>query len=273
MKYILLSFFLISIFSSFSQDTVAVNSNVFTKGLFMGKGKYELKVFNNLYTETGPYNNKLHKRSSFLSSFIQVTIGSNKKINYGVDGIYRSSVNNDFPNSSPFKVFEFKEETYSQIIDSTIFTSEKSHGLSHLGGRVRLKLFKDYRFTVQQSVYLPLIQGGAYIVNSDLFFEYINKANTFMFFGDLGVWYPVSQTPFVYAKMFVGTLISKRVGAYVMLNLPYEVGGGIKFFVLPKLELELLYTKWLPIQAIVGDRNPATFNLGIRYTNFSNFGK
>lgn len=56
-------------------------------------------------------------------------------------------------------------------------------------------------------------------------------------------------------------------------NLPYEVGAGLKLFVLPKLELELLYTKWLPIEAIVGDKKPATFNLGIRYTNFSNFSK
>ena len=273
MRYTILYIILFSFLSGLSQDTDSVNSNVFTKGLFMGKGKFEVKVFNNLYTETGPYNNKLDKRSSFLSSFTQITIGSNKKINFGIDAIYRSSVNNDSPTSSPLSVFEFKNETNSQTLDSTLFITEKTHGLSHLGGRVRLKLFKDYRFTVQQSIYLPLSLGGNYIVNTDLFFEHINKANTFMLFGDLGVWYPFKQAPFVYAKIFMGTFISKKVGVYAMLNLPYEAGGGIKFFVLPKLELELLYTKWLPIDAIVGGKNPSTFNLGIRYTNFSNFNK
>jgi len=273
MKYIFLFPILFSFTISYSQDSSAVSSNVFTKGLFMPKGRYEVKLFNNLYTETGAYNNKLDKRSSFLNSFIQVTIGSNKKINYGIDGIYSSSVNNDLPNSSPLKVFEFKTETNTQVIDSTFFITEKNHGLSHLGGRVRLKLFKDYRFTLQQSFYVPTMDGAPYIVNTDVFFEHINKANTFMFFGDLGIWYPINQTPFVYAKMFMGTLIGKRVGAYAMLNLPYEVGGGLKFFVAPKLEIELLYTKWLPIEAIIGDKKPATFNLGIRYTNFSNFSK
>ncbi len=259
--------------SVFSQDTTKINPNVFTQGLFMSKGEFEIKLFNNLYTETGPYNDLLDKRSSFLSSFTQLTIGSNHRINYGIDAIYSSSINNDFPNSSPFNVFLFQKETISHIKENSEFITEKDHGLSQLGGRVRLKLFKDYRFTFQQAFYAPTMSGASYIVNSDLFFEHMNRSNTFMFFGDLGVWYPVNQTPFVYAKMFAGTLMFKNVAAYAMLNLPYEVGGGIKFFILPRLELELLYTKWLPIEAIIGDKNPTTFNLGLRYTNFANYSK
>lgn len=36
-----------------SQDSI--NPNVFSRGLFMPKEKFEVKLFNNIYTETGPY--------------------------------------------------------------------------------------------------------------------------------------------------------------------------------------------------------------------------
>lgn len=200
-----------------------------------------------------------------------MTLGTNKRINYGLDIIYKSSINNDFPSSSPLKVFEFKNQVTSQKINGNEFITDRSHGLSHAGGSIRLKLFKDYRFTVQQAVYFPTMRNAGIIINTDVFFEYLHPSKKVMLFGDAGVWYPVNQSPFIYGKLFVGTLIVKRVALYTMLNLPYEVGGGVKFFVAPKLELELLYTKWLPFEAFVGQKNPTTFNLGLRFTNFSNY--
>jgi hypothetical protein len=248
-----------------------INPNVFARGLFMSKGKYELKLFNNLYTETGAYNNTLNKRSSFLSSFLQLTVGTNQRINYGFDLIYKSSINNDLPSGSPLTVFEFKNKVSSQMINGNEFITDRSHGLSHAGGRIRLKLFKDYRFTVQQALYLPTMKNSGMIVNTDIFFEYLHPSKKVMLFGDAGVWYPINQGPFIYGKLFAGTLIAKRLAIYTMLNLPYEVGGGVKLFIAPKLEMELLYTKWLPIEAFIGQNNPTTFNIGVRYTNFSNF--
>lgn len=146
-----------------------INPNVFARGLFMPKGRYELKLFNNLYTETGPYNSEIDKRSSFLSSFLQLTVGTNKRINYGFDMIYRSSVNNDLHSSSPLEVFKFKNNSSSQLINGNELITERSRGLSHAGGRVRLKLFKDYRFTVQQAIYLPTIKNAGSIINTDVF--------------------------------------------------------------------------------------------------------
>lgn len=64
MKYISVLLILLSIVQGVKSQE-EINPNVFTRGLFMSKGKYEVKLFNNLYTETGPYSASLNKRSSF----------------------------------------------------------------------------------------------------------------------------------------------------------------------------------------------------------------
>lgn len=245
--------------------------NVFTRGLFMSKSKYEIKVFNNLYTEVTSFSD-FNKRGSYFTSFIQVTIGSNRNINYGLDLLYKSNIDNDFAENSPFKVFGFNKKTELNTYNGKSFTTSFNHGLSHIGSRIRTKPFKDKRITFQQAVYIPAGNiDGSWIINSDLFFEHLTSNRKFMVFGDLGMWYNTGQAPFPYLKVFTGTLIAKRFGPYFMLNLPYEIGSGLKIFIVPKVELEFLYTYWLPLKWIVQDKRPQTFNLGLRFTNFNNF--
>ncbi len=262
-----------------SPDSTSVNKsknrsgkNVFTSGLFMAKGQFEVKMFNNLYTEVVPYNDNFNKRSSFFTSFLQLTIGSNRNINYGLDLLYKSNVMDDLAGNSPFKVLYFDKKSEANMQQGEQITTIFNHGLSHIGGRIRVKPFKEKRFTFQQAVYIPAgnIDGG-WVINSNLFFEYLNARKKFMLFGDLGVWYNTRQLPFPYLKVFGGTLIAKRLGPYIMFNLPYEIGSGLKIFVLPKMELEFLYTWWLPLEWTVQDRRPQTFNIGLRFANFRNF--
>ena len=40
---------------------------------------------------------------------------------------------------------------------------------------------------------------------------------------------------------------------------------GRKFFILPNVELEFLYTYYLPAERFMQDRRAMTFNFGIRY--------
>ncbi len=247
------------------------NTNVFTSGLFMQAGNFELKNFNNLYTQIEPISDNFEKRSSFFTSFIQLTIGSNSNINYGIDMLYRSNVVSDFGMSSPFKVLRFKNEDMANNYEGGEFTTSYNHGLSHIGGRVRTKPFADKRFTVQQALYAPTGRmDGSWIINTDLFFENV-FADKFLLFVDLGVWYSTGQLPFPYLKFFTGTFIANRFAPFAMINLPYELGPGLKIFITPKVELEFLYTYWLPLEFIVGDRRPETFNFGLRVTNFKNF--
>ena len=139
-----------------------------------------------------------------------------------------------------------------------------------MGWRTSYKPFKNNHFTVQQGIYVPLKKANGIIVTADLFYETI-IAKRALLFADLGVFYNVNQNPFPYCKVFIGTLVAKRIAPYLYSNLPYEVGIGTKLFITRRIELEFLYTYWLRIPAIIQQRQPVTFNLGLRFTNFNNF--
>ena len=139
-----------------------------------------------------------------------------------------------------------------------------------MGWRTSYKPFKNNHFTVQQGIYVPLKKANGIIVTADLFYETI-IAKRALLFADLGVFYNVNQNPFPYCKVFIGTLVAKRIAPYLYSNLPYEVGIGTKLFITRRIELEFLYTYWLRIPAIIQQRQPVTFNLGLSFTNFNNF--
>lgn len=276
-KWTLIYFMILIINVINGQDTIEnglpstnKSTNVFTSGLFLSKGKIEFKTFNNLYTETNP-SNGYSTRGSFFTSFIQLTIGTSRNVNFGIDALYKSNISNDVSSNSPFSVLNFERKTTTQIANGDTLTTQSDHGLSHVGGRVRTNLFNDARFTFQQGIYFPtaIIDKGV-IFTYDLYYQKI-IANKLLFFADLGVFYNITQKPFPYLKLFTGTFIAKRVAPYVLVNLPYEVGAGTKIFLTPKIELEFLYSYWLPFSFIVDNRKPVTFNVGLRLTNFKNF--
>ncbi|MBK6266576.1 hypothetical protein JKA74_16135 [Marivirga sp. S37H4] len=273
MKKLLFIVFIQLTFISYitAQESNNDDINVFTGGLFMSKGKWEAKFYNNLYTQIEPQFNTADRRSSFNTSFLQITVGSDHNLNYGFDFLYKSNIVNDAGSASPFKVFQFMDANVRNNIMGNEFDTQFSHGLTHFGPRLRTKPFKNKRFTFQQAVYIPTgnLEEG-WIVNSDLFYEHVIKGK-YMVFGNIGAWYPLSGDIFPYARVFAGTLLAKRFGPFVMLNLPYEVGAGTKFFITRKIELEFMYTYWLPIEAIVDNRMPTSINFGFRITNFNNF--
>jgi hypothetical protein len=262
------------VFQNYAQQGSSINKdsvNVFTGGLFMSNGKWELKFYNNLYTQIEPQFDNSNRRSSFNSTFLQLTIGSNRNINYGLDLIYKSNIINDKASNSAFRVFKLMNESIRNISMGNEFSTNFQHGLTHIGARARTKPFKNKAFTFQQAIYAPTGQlNDSWIINSDLFYEKIIQ-NRYMLFGNIGAWYPLSGDIFPYARVFAGTLLAKRFGPFVMLNLPYEVGAGTKLFITRKIELEFMYTYWLPIEAIVDNRKPTSINFGLRITNFNNF--
>ncbi len=262
---------LVNCYSIAQKDPNTENINVFTGGLFMSKGKWEVKLYNNLYTQIEPQFNSTDRRSSFNTSFLQFTLGSNHNVNYGFDFLYKSNIINDVASSTPFKVFHFMHENIRNNIMGEEFDTHFRHGLTHFGPRIRTKPFKNKRFTFQQAVYIPtgnLDEG--WIVNSDLFYEHVIDSR-YMIFGNIGAWYPLSGEIFPYARVFAGTLLAKRFGPFIMLNLPYEMGAGTKLFITRKIELEFMYTYWLPIESIVDNKIPTSINFGLRITNFNNF--
>ncbi len=237
----------------------------------MGSRQWEIKIYNNLYTQREPQFDNSQRRSSFNTSFLQLTLGSAANVNVGFDVLYRSNVTQDRGTASPFRVFEFMRGQEANRVMGNDFETSFQHGLTHLGPRVRVKPLPNQRFTLQQAVYAPTGQlNEAWIVNTDLFYEYLYRGR-YMIFGDLGLWYPIGGDPFPYLRVFAGTLLWQRLGPFAMVNLPYELGAGAKVFITPKLELEVMYTYWLPLAFLVEDRRPRSINFGVRVTNFNNF--
>lgn len=261
----LVIFLYISFFSSSAQTDSSVN--LLTRGVFLQEHNIEFKQFASLYTETFPYSGDLELRNSFLTTFTQLNFGTKSFYNYGLDIVNQSIVLNDEKFNSPFSTFKLKNNSIEK--DSGKYAYVSSYKLSHIGLKGRIRLQKMKRFTYQQTIYFP-INSNNYILNSDIFYEQIFN-NRWMFFGDFGVWFPLKQKPFPYAKLFVGTMLYNGLAIYSLINLPYESGMGVKWFIHKKVELEFLYTYWYRIQKIVGKKKPQTFNFGVRITNFDNF--
>lgn len=242
------------------------SGNAFTSGLFLPSGKYEVKLFNAIYTER--YGSGLSRRSTYMSSFLLANFGTAGKLNWGMDAIYRSSVTQDFSMHSPLRALRFERMTELQIREGDSLTTSSDHGLSHAGGHIRIKPLRNKRFTFQQVAYAPLSSSESWVINTDFFYEKVIRER-FMLFADLGVWLPVGHQPFFYGKLFAGTIVMKRLGPYIMLNLPYEAGAGLKAFLSPCFEMEVLFSKWLPIERIVMEKRPVTLNFGFRYSNLA----
>ncbi len=266
-----MKFFLFT-FSLFVWQVATAQQQVFTSGLFLKEKQWEAKIYNNLYTQFEPYAApKTNKRGTYFSSFIQTNFGTKWGVNLGFDLIYKSNISNDLGSNSPLRVFNFERQILRQRPTGDDFYTESNHGLSHVGIRARFKPFKSERLTFQQAFYAPLRSDldQNWVSATDIFFEY--NFSKWAIFVDAGNWLQFGkngETPFRYAKIFLGSLVSKKIGPFLMLNLPYEIGGGVKFFARRGIELEAMYTRWLPVKRIVENRQPETFNFGFRFSNF-----
>ena len=266
------------------------------------KGEMEIKVFNSIYTQKNLDGfSQANSRSTYFSIFGQNLFGINEKLNLGFDLVYKSNVINDLAEHSPFEVLRFQNKQQQQVLicdqlglnvpsnspchldpgmhpiagDSLrnfageVLQTSSTIGLSHIGPKFKINPIRKWsNLSWQQTFYIP-IQGkvdGQWVSFSQFFYDRA-VGSRFQFFSEISLWTTVAPNFRVFPaiKVFYSYFPARRWTFYAMTSIPVEYGLGSKFQVTPKLEMELLYTHYLPIRFLLGDARPNTFNLGFRY--------
>ncbi len=276
--------------------TVLQNENRYRASFLLPLGQSEIKLFNSLYTQSqfDGFEN-LNSRSSYFAAFGQYLYGFRQNLNIGADVVFRSTITNDLHQHSPFRTLRFqnrsryptfacadnptspfcdgKPEMYSDTLrnsDGVPMRSEAIYGLSHMGPKVKFAPVRKWtNISLQQTVYIPIQKAvdGQWVSFTQLFFDYMPGQRTQLFV-EASAWsilYPDFKIyPFV--KVFYSYFPDHRWTFYAMTSIPIEYGLGTKFLITENIELEALYTYYLPVSALIGHVRPQTFNLGFRLT-------
>ncbi len=258
------------------------NIQKYTPSKLIGKGQYDLKWFNNLYTQTkSTFSEGEEPRETFFTSSLEVYsgIGNNKKWNIGVIFQLRSNVINDRPATDAFK---FDGDT-----------STARSGLTAIAPSVKFVPFTSLgNFSIQSSLFIPLIDNetengvflgqNGYIWQNRFFYDYSFPGNKWQLFSELNTELNVGEagasfannslnlTPGIFLSYFPSTKFTVLVLAQHQQRLDLgnnfaqdftALGGGIKYQLTSVLNVELLYTDFVRgTNTGLGE----TFNIGLR---------
>jgi len=137
----------------------------YTPSILLEKGQYEIKAFNNLYTQTAYYNQNSEKiddvrRSTYFTSIIHGLYGISPKVNLGVLAFFRS-VRVDKVSSLPFSVLRFENSTDTRTT------------ISQIGPIVRISPFrKNVNLSIQSTILFPLANDMEGVNNNKPFLDF-----------------------------------------------------------------------------------------------------
>lgn len=164
-KLLLLVVFIIS-FNTYAQNDDKKLSNIqtFTPSVLLNKGQWDIKFFNNLYTENedlfGENETKRTKpRENFFTSTTEIFTGvsENRRLNLGLIIEYRS---NTIGGKSPLSVLEFSSDANSRNGFASIAPALKWQPIKSVGN-----------FSIQSAFHIPLVSqettGGVKTSNSE----------------------------------------------------------------------------------------------------------
>lgn len=176
------------------QDSTSVQqSNIqnYTPSKLLEKGKWDVKWFNNLYTQTRSESDGEISdvpRSNFFTTSLEVFTGisNNKKLNAGLIVEYRS---NSFSGENATSVFSFNNEV-----------GKSRSGLSHIAPSVKIAPFSSIpRFSIQSSFFIPVfdvesnengfLSQKSFIWQNRFFYDYTFTGNKFQLFSEIGTRY------------------------------------------------------------------------------------
>jgi len=295
-KTILLLFALTIGFTVTAQDDEESTGSVIqtlTPSKLIGKGQYDIKWFNNLYTQTeSTFTRGREARQTFFTSTLEAYtgVGSNKRWNIGLILELRSNVIND---TYPLESLKFENEP-----------GERASGLTAFAPSVKFVPFADVNnFSIQSSLFIPLvsdeIKDGVFLAQKSFrfqnrfFYDYTFPGNNWQIFGELNselsfgeeVAFNVAGrqiegsfandslnlTPGVFLSYFPSSKFtilglvqhSQRIDLGNEFEQDFTaVGGGIKYQLTDELNIESLYTNF-----VRGNNTGLgeTFNIGLRF--------
>ncbi len=267
-----------TLFTSPTRD----NLQAYTPSTLLRRGQFEIKQFNNLYTQTASFNDQRqaidqNRRSTFFTGITNVLFGINTRLNVGFD-VYFRSVRNDATGSSPFALFEFASG------------NDARSAISQVGPKIKVNPFASIpNLSVQSAVLFPLADDldGNEDPNSpfldfddmqwftQLFYDKTLSRNSLLYF-ESGVFFRFGsefEDFFTPLKAIYSYFPTAKATIYANSEFtPFWDGGSInayfgqlglggKYQLLDSLEIELLYTDFL-----FGKNQGAgqTYNIGFR---------
>jgi hypothetical protein len=264
-----------------SQDS---NIQFYTPSKLMQSGQWDIKWFNNLYTEVLSVNEKKQTinspRKNFFTSSLDVFTGlsASAKWNVGFHLEYRSNTINGLGVLNPF---QFKE------------TPEQRHGLSRIAPSIKVAPFKNMNnLSIQSAFSIPLfdletdhgvyLDQKGFIWQNKVFYDYSSINGIFQIFTELNTEYNFGKkedsfandslrvSPGIFFSYFPNENLTVlgliQHASLIAINNEFSqdysaYGGGAKYQLSPTLNVEVLYTNFFRGNSTgLGQ----TFNLGLR---------
>ncbi len=282
--------------SESNQTAIGNNESRYVVSSTIPVGSYEVKIFNNLYTQKTGIDGNLTDRSSFFTTTITALYGLNSRLNIGLNTRWRKVRNHLLP-SSPFGVFGSDE----------IGTSRS--GITALGPMIRWAAIPQWEnFSIQSSYTFaigdelkginekPFIDWNGAVWNTQ-FFNDFPLGDNFSLFTELDfIWEDIgsdkpnegiyfdnkTSTPITLILSYFPT---PKITLYALSGYSpswslenengesglsvndyfYQGGIGGKYQFNPKFEIELLYSDFTTKFLKDNNGQAATYNLGLRF--------
>ncbi|WP_034041621.1 hypothetical protein [Wocania ichthyoenteri] len=284
-KLIVLIIALTLSFTGFAQDeeeTTTSNIQTYTPSKLLKKGQWDIKFFNNLYTQTksasssGDVTKNLPRETYFTSTIdIFAGVSENSKLNVGLLIEMRSNV---IGNRKSLDVFKFDGET-----------NTARSGITSMAPAIKFNPLKNVsNFTIQTAFHIPLVDNEtengvfldqtAYTFQNRFFYDYTFPSGDWQLFTELNTEYNFGEKTSFADKTFVlapGVFLSyfpnkeftilgfvqhqQRVGDFEQDFTALGFGG--KYQLCKTLNLEVLYSNFVRGNATgLGQ----SFNIGLR---------
>jgi hypothetical protein len=266
-------------------NTSNQESNIitYTPSVLLKHHALEFQIYNNLYTQTSWRDKEgkevpLNQRSSYYTVMFQFGYGISKagKINIGLDINLKSVRNDPDRKSSPFKTLLFKKRSFTQTAITTLGPTVKFAPLRNIKG---LSVESSFWFPVADNVErAPWLDYNRYTSWTRVYYDK-NFGNNYQLFTEMGVlmrlqkdfkmdrtitemplslyfsYFPTNHLVFYGMSQYSPTITNPN-------TFYTQLGAGIKYQVLPKLNIELMYSDFIYSANKGAGR---TINLGIRY--------
>lgn len=264
------------------EETTGSVIQTLTPSKLIGKGQFDLKWFNNLYTQTeSTFSGGTEPRQTFFTSTLEgyTGVSNTKRVNVGLILEFRSNVVAD---RSAFDVFQFDGET-----------GTARSGLTSIAPSVKVVPFATVsNFSVQSSFFIPLVDNetedgvfldqNGFIWQNRFFYDYTFPGDKFQLFTEINSELnfgkeedsfannSLNLTPGVFLSYFPSSkftvLVLAQHSQRIDLGNNFEqdftaVGGGAKYQLTDEINIEALYTNF-----VRGNNTGLgeTFNIGLR---------
>ncbi|MDO1501550.1 hypothetical protein Q2T40_15555 [Winogradskyella maritima] len=286
MKKLILSITLVALaFTGFSQDDEDASKSViqeYTPSKLLNKGQWDIKWFNNLYTQTeSTFSEGTEPRQTFFTSTVDIFTGVSESSTFNV-GVLLEFRSNVVAGRDAFDVFSF---------DGDAGTARS--GFTSFAPAIKFNPLKNVsNFTIQTAFHIPLVDNEVdegvfldqkgFIFQNRFFYDYTFPSGDWQIFSELNTEYNFGKnedsfandslllTPGVFLSYFPSDTFTILALAQHQQRIDLgnnftqdftALGGGLKYQLTKVLNIEALYTNF-----VRGNNTGLgeTFNIGLR---------